>query len=133
MRCTACGEDNPDGFRWCGFCGSALTAAPAAPGRKVVTLAFAARVEQAAAAGEVLMGEATLRVVRDAVVVEEIEALALKGKSESVAAWRLLEVTGRAGVLRRLDAPLVGRTRELERLVAAWRATVDESGARLVT
>ena len=41
MRCTACGEDNPDGFRWCGFCGSALTTAPTAPGRKVVTLVFA--------------------------------------------------------------------------------------------
>jgi tetratricopeptide (TPR) repeat protein len=93
----------------------------------------AARLEQSAAPGEVLIGEATLRLVRDAVVVEEIEPLALKGKSEPVPAWRLLEVTGRAGILRRLDAPLIGRTRELERLVAAWRATVDEGAARLLT
>jgi class 3 adenylate cyclase/tetratricopeptide (TPR) repeat protein len=39
--CTHCGQENPDGFRFCGSCGSALDAAPAAEERKVVTVLFA--------------------------------------------------------------------------------------------
>ena len=35
----ACGRENPDGFRHCGFCGAALTA-PAAERRKLATLVF---------------------------------------------------------------------------------------------
>ena len=59
----------------------------------------AARLEQAAAPGEVLLGEATLRLVRDAVTVEAVEPLALKGKSQPVPAWRLVDVrAGAAGV-----------------------------------
>ena len=74
----------------------------------------AARLEQAAAPGEVLIGEATHRLVRDAVLAEATEPLALKGKSGWVAAYRLLEVHPTApGVSRRLDSPLVGRDREL--------------------
>src|SRR6187200_1055666 len=56
----------------------------------------AARLEQAAAAGEVLIGAETRLLVRDAVRVEPIEALALKGKSQPVEAFRLLEVIGDA-------------------------------------
>src|SRR5918912_149489 len=41
--CAACGQENPDGFRFCGACGAPLEAAPAAPReqRKVVTVLFA--------------------------------------------------------------------------------------------
>lgn len=41
-RWAACGQDNPDGFRFCGACGSPLAVAPAAVGeeRKVVTVVF---------------------------------------------------------------------------------------------
>ncbi len=42
----------------------------------------AARLEGAAEPGEVLMGEATYRLVEDAVRVEPVEPLALKGKAE---------------------------------------------------
>src|SRR5919201_1842858 len=40
-RCPHCGQENPDGFRFCGSCGSAM--APVAPTeeRKVVTVLFA--------------------------------------------------------------------------------------------
>ena len=54
----------------------------------------AARLEQAAGPGEVLLGEATYRLVRDAVAVEPVEPLAAKGKSEPLRAYRLLEVSG---------------------------------------
>src|SRR6266568_3454427 len=54
----------------------------------------AARLEQAAQPGELLIGEATLALVRDAVVTEVVEPLALKGKAERVPAFRLLAVRG---------------------------------------
>jgi len=44
----------------------------------------AARLEQAAQAGEILLGESTERLVRDAVRTEAIEPLPLKGKAEPV-------------------------------------------------
>ena len=55
--------------------------------------------------GEVLLGETTCRLVRDAVRVEPVEPLAAKGKSEPLAAYRLLEVE------RRAAASQVGRRR----------------------
>jgi class 3 adenylate cyclase len=74
----------------------------------------AARLEQAAAPGEVLLGAPTLALVRDAVEVEEVEPLALKGKAELVAAYRLLRA--REAPERRHETRFVGRERELELL-----------------
>src|SRR5262249_43238965 len=51
----------------------------------------AARLEQAADAGEVLIGAETQRLVRDAVTVEPVQ-VAAKGKTEQVAAFRLREL-----------------------------------------
>jgi class 3 adenylate cyclase len=74
----------------------------------------AARLEQAAPPGEVLLGQPTLRLVRDAVDVEPVPPLRLKGKQAPVAAWRLLGVApGALGHARRQDAPIVGRQPEL--------------------
>src|SRR5579859_3142635 len=70
----------------------------------------AARLEQAAQPGEVLIGEETLRLVHAAVEVGEQRALELKGKAEPVAAHPLLGVTGR--LERRFATPMVGRGRE---------------------
>jgi AAA ATPase domain/Adenylate and Guanylate cyclase catalytic domain len=79
----------------------------------------AARLEQAAPPGEVLLGQATYRLVRDAVEVERMAPLTLKGKQAPVAAWRLLEVDpGAPGHARRQDAPIVGREAELR--LFAW-------------
>jgi class 3 adenylate cyclase/tetratricopeptide (TPR) repeat protein len=95
---------------------------------------LAARLEQVAAPGEVLLSEATMSLVRDAVAVEPLEPLGLKGKSERVPAWRLVDVVpGRPGVSRRLDAPLIGRESELAQLRACWQTTVDEHDVRVVT
>jgi len=71
----------------------------------------AARLEQAAQPGEVLVGEPTLRLVRNAAEVEPIEPLELKGKAEPVPAYRLLHV--RDAPEWRHDARFVGREREL--------------------
>jgi class 3 adenylate cyclase/tetratricopeptide (TPR) repeat protein len=89
----------------------------------------AARLEQAADAGEILLGEETRRLVRDAVRVEAVEPLELKGKSERMPAFRLLEVLDIAVPFsRRLDSPIVGREREL----AALRRTYDDAVERRV-
>src|SRR6187549_3816649 len=50
----------------------------------------AARLEQAAAPGEILLGHETYRLVRDVVEAEELEPLELRGKAEGVAVYRLL-------------------------------------------
>src|SRR5689334_8079903 len=54
----------------------------------------AARLEQAAEPGEVLIGAATAGLVRDAAELGEQRQLELKGKSEPVAAYRLAAVVG---------------------------------------
>jgi class 3 adenylate cyclase/tetratricopeptide (TPR) repeat protein len=93
----------------------------------------AARLEQAAPNGEILIGAGTRLLVRDAVVVEAVEPLALKGKSEPVAAFRLLEVSGEAALSRHLDTPLVGRERERQRLWRAYEDAVADSSCQLFT
>jgi class 3 adenylate cyclase len=94
----------------------------------------AARLEQTAPPDEILIGERTLDLVRDSVVVEPVTPLELKGKSEPVPAFRLVEVTdGPAERARRLDAPLVGRERELALLREAFDRTVEGDGCELVT
>jgi len=87
----------------------------------------AARLEQAAAPGEVLLGEPTWRLVRDAVAVEPVAPLTLKGKGQPVAAFRLLSVTpGVPGHARRLDAPMVGRERPLRLLRDVFEAAAGD-------
>ncbi|HZD81185.1 MAG TPA: adenylate/guanylate cyclase domain-containing protein [Actinomycetota bacterium] len=94
----------------------------------------AARLEQAARPGEVLMAEVTHRLVRDAVVADAVEPLELKGKRERIAAHRLLTVhAGAAGVARRLDSPLVGRTRQLAKLRQAFEEVAEERVCHLFT
>jgi class 3 adenylate cyclase/tetratricopeptide (TPR) repeat protein len=94
----------------------------------------AARLEQAAPPGHVLIGATTLALVRDAVVVDELEPLELKGKREPVAAFRLVSVDSSAeAVTRRLDAPLVGRERELARLAGDFEHAVAERACHLFT
>jgi class 3 adenylate cyclase/tetratricopeptide (TPR) repeat protein len=89
----------------------------------------AARLEQAASPGEILIGASTNSLVRDAVVAEPVEPLALKGKTAEVSAFRLREVgIGVLGVARREDTPMVGRDRELEEFREAFdRATADRA------
>jgi class 3 adenylate cyclase/tetratricopeptide (TPR) repeat protein len=90
----------------------------------------AARLEQAAGSGEVLLGAETYALVRDAVDVELLPPIEAKGKAEPVTAYRLVAVTGNTGAARRSDAPLVGREREARLLGDAWsRATSEEASA----
>ena len=94
----------------------------------------AARLEQAAAPGEILIGEQTLELVRHAVTVEPLPPLELKGKTQRVPAFRLVDidvVTPSTGP--EFSAPLVGRDHELQQLHAAFDRAVDRRGCELVT
>jgi class 3 adenylate cyclase len=94
----------------------------------------AARLEQVAQPGEILLGPETLRLVRDAVEVEPVEPLSLKGKAEPVTAFRLLAVDPVGSIrARRVDIPLVGRNYELGLMRALWDRTVGQSVCHLVT
>jgi class 3 adenylate cyclase len=94
----------------------------------------AARLEQAAGPGEVLIGSRTMQLVRDAVRVEDVAPLTLKGKAEPVQAHRLIEVVeGAESLARRPEARLVGRGRERERLRREFADVVAEQTCRLFT
>jgi class 3 adenylate cyclase/tetratricopeptide (TPR) repeat protein len=94
----------------------------------------AARLEQAAGPGEILLGDPTYQLVRDAVEVEPAGPLTLKGKQDLVQAWRLVSVSAEApGIVRRLDSPIVGRDSELSALREAFEAGVADRACRLVT
>ena len=83
---------------------------------------IAARLEQAAAPGEVLIGEATYRLVAGAVAAEPVEPIAAKGKAEPLTAYRLSEVSDAGPVPRRSESVLVGREAELALLEAEFDA-----------
>jgi class 3 adenylate cyclase/tetratricopeptide (TPR) repeat protein len=94
----------------------------------------AARLQTAAEPGEILLGEATYRLVQDAARADPVEPLALKGKTESVTAYRLHEVLPHAeAVARHFETPLVGRQLELAQLHQAYERAKRERRSHLVT
>ncbi len=106
----------------------------AGTGERLVTgdpVNVAARLEQAAQPGEVLIGEPTLALVRSAVEVQPLEPLALKGKSEPVPAFRLL--TAAAASERTHGLRFVGREQELALVRTHWERALSGRGCELVT
>jgi len=94
----------------------------------------AKRLEEAAASGEILIGATTRRLVENGAALEPAAPVAAKGKRQPVDAWRVLgTIAGAAPFARRLDAPLVGRVRELALLHDELAAAERERTCRLVT
>jgi class 3 adenylate cyclase len=94
----------------------------------------AARLEQVAAPGEVLLGQSTYRLVRDAVEAERVTPLYLKGKGAPVVAYRLGQVDpGAPGHARRQDAPIVGREPELRLVAWMYERVVATASCHLLT
>jgi class 3 adenylate cyclase/tetratricopeptide (TPR) repeat protein len=105
-------------------------------GQRLVTgdaVNVAARLEQSAPERQVLIGASTYELVRNAVNVEELEPLSLKGKKERVAAYRVISVNDGEGVARRTDTLLVGRRHELDRMRARFRRVVAYGASEAVT
>ena len=114
-----------------------VVAGDPARGRTLATgdaINTAARLQQAAGPGEILLGAPTFRLVREGVKVDAMEALPLKGKQGTVEVFRLREVLPEAEAIpRRLDSPMVGRDRERQLLRLAFDRAVEERTCHLVT
>jgi predicted ATPase/class 3 adenylate cyclase len=96
----------------------------------------ASRVQALAPAGGVYVGEATRRATEQAVVYESAGSHEVKGKSGLVPVWRALRVvSGGRGALKAegLEAPFVGRDRELRLLKELFHASAEEGRAYLVS
>jgi DNA-binding SARP family transcriptional activator len=84
---------------------------------------IASRLEGRASPGAVLVSEETYALVRDAVRAESFEDV-----------WRVEDVVaGAPAYARRFDAPLVGRSEELDRLRGAYRDVRESGHCRVVT
>jgi DNA-binding SARP family transcriptional activator len=95
----------------------------------------ARRLQAAAPAGGVLVGEQTYRATRQAIDYREAAAVEATGRSGAILAWELVSGGPRRGVdlVRESRTPFVGRKRELDLLVAAFARVVDERSPQLVT
>jgi class 3 adenylate cyclase/predicted ATPase len=95
----------------------------------------ASRIQSSAEPGVVLVGESTKRATEAAIAYEDAGVHELKGKAEPVQLWRALRVVaGSGGAMRSvgLEAPFVGRDRELRLVKELFHATADERRAQLV-
>ena len=111
-------------------------AGDASLGQRLVTgdaVNVAARLEQAAESGEVLVGPVTFALVRDLAEVEEVEPLVLKGKSQPVPAYRLLAVRSADASRRRHEGAMVGREAEMTSLFGRVRERGRGPSGRMVT
>jgi class 3 adenylate cyclase/tetratricopeptide (TPR) repeat protein len=96
----------------------------------------ASRVQAAAEPSAVLVGDATRRATEASVIYQDAGVHALKGKTEPVRLWRALRVVaGRGGAQRSagLEAPFVGRVRELRLVKELFHATAEDGRAQLVS
>ncbi len=96
----------------------------------------AARIQSAADPGTVLVGDVTKRSAEAALVFADAGLHELKGKAEPVPLWRAARiVSGRRGEGRTagLEAPFVGRERELRLVKELFHACSDDSHATLVS
>jgi predicted ATPase/class 3 adenylate cyclase/DNA-binding winged helix-turn-helix (wHTH) protein len=94
---------------------------------------IALRLQQAAGAGEVLLGETTRRLAGDAVAVDAPEAV-LGARGRPTTSWRLAGlVPGTPVRAPQRDTPMVGRAEELAQLRTAFDRTAREHVSWLYT
>jgi class 3 adenylate cyclase len=94
----------------------------------------ASRLQDAAEAGDILIGQGTYRLVRDLVLAEPVGPFALKGTASPTSAFRLTTVLPNLEAVRsRFQAPMVGRERERRRLQDAFEQAVGDRSCQLFT
>ncbi len=94
---------------------------------------LAARLQQAARPGEILVGPTAYRLAGASLVVEDAGPLELKGMGAGLRAWRLVDAVDGAARSQGPRAPLVGREAELELLENTYARTVRDRRAHLFT
>ncbi|MFZ0169629.1 MAG: adenylate/guanylate cyclase domain-containing protein [Candidatus Dormiibacterota bacterium] len=95
----------------------------------------ASRIQAQSQPGTVLVGESTKRATEAAVAYQDAGTHELKGKAEPVPLYRALRVVaGRGGLLKseRLEAPFVGRDRELRLVKEVFHACTENKRAHLL-
>ena len=94
---------------------------------------MAARLQQAASPGEILLGPTAHRLAASSLVVEDAGPLELRGLGAALRAWRVVDaLEGRARPVGP-RAPLVGRETELELLGNTFARTARDGRAHLFT
>ncbi len=96
----------------------------------------ASRVQSAAEPGTVLVDEATRRTTERTIVYDDAGEHALKGKDGRTSLWTARRVvSGLRGALKShgLEAPFVGRDRELRRIKDLFHATAEQERAHLIS
>ena len=96
----------------------------------------ASRVQAVAAPGTVFVGASTRRATEQTVVYEDAGAFELKGKDGLLPLWRALRVvSGARGSLKStgLEAPFVGRDRELRQIKDLFHTSAEERKAHLIS
>jgi predicted ATPase/class 3 adenylate cyclase len=96
----------------------------------------ASRIQAAAEPGTVLAGDSTHRATEAAIAFKAAGSHELKGKTEPVQLWQALRVIANRGGEGRsagLEAPFVGRDRELRLVKELFHATADDGTARLLS
>jgi predicted ATPase/class 3 adenylate cyclase len=87
----------------------------------------AARLMSAAPAGSVFVGEKTYQSTQEAVTYRDIGTVAAKGKSLSVRAWEVLDLSTVPSTRSLGTAPLIGREEELRALRKLWDGVLGKS------
>src|ERR671936_177254 len=92
-----------------------------------------ARLQQAAGAGEVLIGQHAYRLTSARVQTEDVGPLEIKGFGERIWTWRATGVLDGAPARAAVAAPLVGRDTELELLQNTYERAIRNRRAHLFT
>lgn len=96
----------------------------------------AARLEQGAEPGEIVIGSVVRDQVRDLVEAEPMGELALKGRDQTVSGWRVSGIASEVGRPRGvpgLESPMTGRNEELAMVLDAARRALSGRKAALFT
>ena len=96
----------------------------------------ASRIQSIAEPGSVFVGDSTRRATEQAVAYEPVGEHELKGKEGKSTLWRAQRVvSARRGELKSdgLEAPFVGRQRELRQVKELFHASAEERKAHLIS
>jgi class 3 adenylate cyclase/tetratricopeptide (TPR) repeat protein len=96
----------------------------------------ASRIQSSASPGAVYVGEATRRASEAAIAYDDAGTHEMKGKAEPLRLWRATRIVAGVGGAQRsagLEAPFVGRDRELRTIKDLFHGAADGGKAHLVS